>query len=507
MGTRHVRKSGVLLHLTSLPSPFGIGDMGPWAYKFADFLEDSGQGLWQVLPLNPTDLEYGNSPYHSASAFACNPLLISPELLVHDGFLHKADLSNPPLFPKEKVDFPAVVEYKRKLLHRAYEQFKVRKVPQEYQQFCLQNAHWLDDYALFTAIKASRNGEPWFQWPPELRDRRPDALGLARMGLSDRGGEERFLQFLFFRQWSGLKAYCNSKGIRLIGDIPIYVVYDSADVWLHPLFFNLDEEKKPLTVAGVPPDYFSETGQLWGNPVYRWEALKENGYAWWVERIRHNLGLFDLVRVDHFRGFLAYWEVPASEKTAVRGKWVQAPGRDFFRRLSEAISPLPVIAEDLGTITEDVWDAMEEFGFPGMKVLLFAFSGDAAANSYAPHNHVPHCVVYTGTHDNNTARGWYEKDGTQEEKASLVRYLGKEIAPQTVHWDLIRLAMMSVADRVVFPMQDILGLGEEARMNKPSKKAGNWQWRLSPESLTPHLSSRLCEMTRLYGRMSKREAF
>ncbi len=494
------RGSGILLHFTSLPSPFGIGDFGPWAYRFADFLAKTKQRYWQCLPLNPTDLLYGNSPYHSMSAFACNPLLISPELLIQEGALTNADLGPIPSFPRDRVDFELVVSYKHRLLSLAYDRFEKEGANGEFRAFCSGNMSWLEDFALFVAIKEDFNGRPWSEWPAPLRNRDPEALLREKDRLGERIQEQKFFQYLFFRQWSSFKKYCTEHGIKIIGDVPIYVVHDSADVWMHPELFNLDQEKRPVAVAGVPPDYFSETGQLWGNPVYRWEALKRTGYEWWVKRIAHNLNLFDVVRVDHFRGFMAFWEVPSSETVAVNGRWVEAPGMDFFSRLSEVFPDLPIIAEDLGTITQDVWATMEHFGFPGMKVLLFAFDESLPRNAYAPHNHNKNAVVYTGTHDNNTARAWFEKEADEKTKERLSRYVGREVTAENVHRELIRLAMMSVADTAILPMQDLLGLGEEARMNRPAWGKGNWQWRLAPEQVTAPLAKELLELTQLYGR-------
>jgi len=498
------RGSGILLHFTSLPSPFGIGDFGPWAYRFADFLAQTKQSYWQCLPLNPTEIHYGNSPYHSMSAFGFNPLLISPDLLIQEGVLTEADLQPIPSFSKDRVDFSLVVSYKKKLLSLAYDRFKKERAQGEYRGFCSEHDFWLDDFALFVALKEEFKGRPWNEWPDPLRDRDSDALLREKERLSDRIQERKFVQYLFFKQWSSLKKYCTDRGIKLIGDAPIYVVHDSADVWTHPNLFNLDQEKKPVTVAGVPPDYFSKTGQLWGNPVYRWETLQSTGYEWWIERIRHNLNLFDVVRVDHFRGFMAYWEVPATEEVAVNGQWVDAPGLDFFTRLSAAIPDLPILAEDLGTITPDVWSAMEHFGFPGMKVLLFAFDESLPRNAYAPHNHTKNAVVYTGTHDNNTARAWFEKEVDQATRERVSRYLGREVNGDNVHRELVRLAMMSVADTAILPMQDLLGLGEWARMNRPAREKGNWQWRLMAEQVTPSLARELLEMTEVYGRSNSR---
>jgi 4-alpha-glucanotransferase len=494
------RGSGILLHFTSLPSPFGIGDFGPWAYRFADFLAETKQRYWQCLPLNPTDVEYGNSPYHSASAFACNPLLISPELLIQEGLLTEADLEIRPFFPLDRVDFDLVVSYKDRLLSMAYDRFKREGGSAEFRSFCYEQFSWLDDFALFVALKEEFKGRPWNEWPGNLRDREPEALLFAKERLSERIQKEKFLQYLFFKQWSSLRKYCTERGIKIIGDIPIYVVHDSADVWMHPNLFNLDHEKRPVTVAGVPPDYFSKTGQLWGNPVYRWEELKSTDYEWWIRRIAHNLKMLDLVRVDHFRGFMAYWEVPVTEKTAVNGRWTEAPGMDFFSRLSAIFPVLPIIAEDLGTITPDVWSTMEHFGFPGMKVLLFAFDESLPRNAYALHNHTKNAVVYIGTHDNNTAKAWFEKEAGEQDRARLSRYVGKDITVENIHRELIRMAMMSVAAVAILSMQDLLGLGEWARMNRPGQEKGNWKWRLLPEQLTAPLAQKLLGMTEIYGR-------
>jgi 4-alpha-glucanotransferase len=495
------RGSGILLHLTSLPSAFGIGDLGPWAYRFVDFLAKSKQQYWQCLPLNPTDTKSGSSPYHSTSAFAFNPLLISPELLVQEGLLAREDLEPRPAFPAQKVDYDAVTTYKGRLFSKAFERFTKSTVPEDYLEFREVNRSWLDDFALFTALKDHHGGRAWCDWPEDYRDRRWAALKAVSELVLEGMEKIKFLQYASFKQWLNLKAYCNRRGILIFGDIPIYVVHDSTDVWVNPEIFNLDPvTRNLLTVAGVPPDYFSKTGQLWGNPVYRWDVLKERRYEWWIRRIGHNLALFDLVRMDHFRGFVSYWEVPAEEKVAVNGRWVEAPARDFFTELTERFSRLPVVAEDLGTITPDVWKIMDHFGFPGMKVLLFAFGPDLPTNLYAPHNHREGSVVYTGTHDNNTARGWFNAEASSEDKKRLSLYLGKEVTAENVHWELIRLAMMSVARMAVFPMQDVLGLGEEARMNRPASDHQNWTWRFASHHLTPSLSLRLSEMTELYGR-------
>ena len=494
------RGSGVLLHVPSLPSPFGVGDMGPGAFRFVDFLAETKQSLWQILPLNPTDPEHHNSPYHSTSAFACNPLLISPEFLVQDGLLKGADIKTVPNFPAERVDYRAVGVYKKELFNRAYERFKGKGPSHEYERFCSENSGWLEDFALFMAVKSHFNGAAWSQWPQDIRDRQPEALEWARGELEHDVERERFLQYIFLNQWGSLKNYCNERGIQIIGDIPIYVEHDSADVWTHSEIFKLDDGRRPYVVAGVPPDYFSETGQLWGNPVYRWDVLKERGYSWWVERMEHNLRLCDVLRIDHFRGLVAYWEVPAMDDTAINGRWIEAPVMDFLNHLMRKFPFLPIIAEDLGLITPDVREVIHHFELPGMKVLLFAFGEDLPTNPYIPHNLPKNCVAYTGTHDNNTVRGWFEGDEAPEDKKRLLRYLGRDVPREEIHWELIRLLMMSVANTVIFPLQDILGLGGEARMNRPATVEGNWEWRLLPGVLTPDLATKLREMTELYGR-------
>ena len=495
------RGSGILLHITSLPSPYGIGDFGEWAYRFVDFLAETKQSYWQMLPLNPTAPILGNSPYSSFSVFAGNHNLICPELLVKDGFLSKSDIENHPPFPANKVDYQAVGNYKEKILALAYE--KVRENinhHKAFNKFCHENAHWLDDFALFISLKEHFNGIVWREWPRELRDREKAAIDMWREKLKDTIVKEEFFQYLFFKQWSALKQYSHSKGIKIIGDIPIYVSYDSCDVWRSPQIFKLDDQKKPTHVAGVPPDYFSSTGQLWGNPVYRWDILKKNHYAWWMNRMEHMLKLFDVIRIDHFRGFVAFWEVPTSEKTAVHGRWVKAPVKDFFTKVLKKFPHLPIIAEDLGYITDDVREVMHHFQFPGMKLLLFAFDDNPVKNPYIPHNHIKNCVLYTGTHDNNTVKGWFEKEARPEDRNKVLRYLGRDVAPNEIAWELVKLAMMSVANTAILPIQDILGLGTEARMNYPSTVGHNWEWRLLPDMLSPGITSQLREITEVYGR-------
>jgi len=459
------RGSGLLLHITSLPSPYGIGDLGEQAYRFADFLAASGQSMWQVLPLNPTDPVAFNSPYGSCSALAGNPLIISPAKLADQGYLGREHLDNPPQFPDGRVDFPAVIEYKRRILDIAYDQFRQSGDRREFDAFAGINSHWLEDYALYMALKAERGGAPWADWDVALRDRQPAALEDARGRLADAIQKQRFIQFLFFKQWHALKAYCNQRGVAVFGDVPFYVSYDSAEVWTTPGIFKLNEDKRPEFLSGVPPDYFSETGQLWGSPVYNWDVLRDQDFAWWVRRMEHNVSLFDLMRIDHFRGFAAYWEVPAQNKTAVEGEWVDVPGEEFFDLLLTKIPGDSIVAEDLGYITDDVVELMEKYGFPGMKVLQFAFDGNVEENPYAPHNHVENSVVYTGTHDNNTTRGWYENEAKKSEKEALERCVGHEVTPETVSRELVAMAMQSRARTAILPVQDVLNLPAEFRMN------------------------------------------
>jgi 4-alpha-glucanotransferase len=494
------RTSGVLFHLTSLPSSFGIGDFGPEAYAFVDFLSEAKQSFWQILPLNPTDPAYDNSPYHSISAFAVNSLLISPELLRQENLLRREDLEDGPAFPEERVDYLGAIRIKKRLFQTAFENFKKKKQRREFEEFCSQNGSWLEDFSLFVALKERFRGQVWSDWPAEFRDRRPEVLEELRRDLGEKIEREKFLQFISHRQWLSLKDYCHGKRVHIIGDIPIYVDFDSADAWSSPSLFKLDEQKRPFAVAGVPPDYFSDTGQLWGNPLYRWDVLRERGYDWWVQRMAKTLSLYDVVRIDHFRGLVGYWEVPARETTAVNGRWVEAPAEDFFHQLERSFLSLPIIAEDLGTITPEVREVMHRFGLPGMKVLLFAFGEDNPLHPYLPHNFEKNYVVYTGTHDNNTVRGWFEREAGEEQKRRLFRYLGREVPAGEVHWELIRLAMSSVADTVIVPLQDILGLGEKSRMNRPSTSEGNWRWRLRPPEKTSLPVLRLAELTEIYGR-------
>ncbi|HEB64347.1 MAG TPA: 4-alpha-glucanotransferase [Chloroflexi bacterium] len=491
------RRAGILLHPTSLPGPYGIGDLGPEAYRWVDFLAGSQTTLWQVLPLGPTG--YGDSPYQCFSAFAGNPYLVSPQRLLEENLLHSDDLVNLPPFPAGKVDYGMVIPWKLGLLDRAWQRFTrlpAGEIHAAFAAFREQHAAWLDDFALFMALKEAHGGAPWPTWEAPLRRRKPEALEAARADLETAIERQAFRQFLFFRQWEALKAYANERGVRIIGDIPIFVAHDSAEVWARPDLFHLDEYGNPAVVAGVPPDYFSETGQLWGNPLYRWEAHAAERYAWWLARIRTVLQLVDIIRLDHFRGFAGYWEIPAGEETAVNGRWVPGPGADFFAAVEQALGSLPLIAEDLGEITPDVVALREQFGLPGMKVLVFAF-GDDARNPFLPHNYTPDCVVYTGTHDNDTAAGWYQR-APERERDFARRYLARD--GSDIAWDLIRAAWSSVAVFSLAPMQDLLSLDNRARMNYPSRPSGNWQWRMAADALSDGLRARLQEQNILYGR-------
>ncbi len=495
------RGSGILLHITSLPSPYGIGDFGKGAYWFVDVLADNNQSFWQILPLNQTCTAYGNSPYSSYSAYAGNTVLISPDVMVEDGILLKSDIEEHPSFSQQSVDYDTVTKYKEKIFEIAFEKNRDGLAEHhEFNSFCTENLYWLEDYSLFVSIKKYFNNVDWSKWPEYLRDRKEEELKEWKERLQENMLKEKFLQHIFFKQWHTLKDYCTSKGVQIIGDLPIYVNYDSADVWANPKIFKLNDEKRPFFVAGVPPDYFSETGQLWGHPVYDWTALKDTGYSWWIKRIEHNLKCFHMFRLDHFRGFVGYWEIPEEEEFATNGQWQEAPARDFFNTLLNHLDHLPVIAEDLGVITPDVRDIMDQFGFPGMRVLLFAFGEDLPSNPYAPHNYIRNCVAYTGTHDNNTVKGWFNNETSDEERKRIVDYIGHDISEDHIHWELIKLVMSSVADMVIIPMQDVLGLGEDSRTNLPASSEGNWRWRLVPESLSPSVTNKLSEMTMIYGR-------
>jgi 4-alpha-glucanotransferase len=490
------RSSGILLHPTSLPSPYGIGDLGTSAYHFIDFLEKSGQRFWQVLPLTPTG--YGNSPYMSFSAIAGNPLLISPELLHKEGLITTDRFERS--FPGDVVDFDQVIPYKTELLAHAYSNFLSQDhLHDEFEEFCSTQGDWLNDYALFMAIAHTYPHQSWHQWDKDLVRRDPKALADAQEKLADSIGFHQFQQFYFFRQWHYLRTYANERGIEIIGDIPIYVSHHSADVWANPQNFALDPETKAVALmAGVPPDYFSATGQLWGNPIYNWAYMEQDNFRWWVDRFERLTKLVDWIRIDHFRGFDTYWQVPAGETTAINGEWQEAPGEKFFNLLGEKLGSLPILAEDLGEIRPEVTILREKFGFPGMRVLVFGFGGDSH-NPHLPHHYPENAIVYTGTHDNDTVLGWWLK-ASNHERSRLMDYYGLAQPPlaEDVPWILARSALASVARLCILPLQDVLGLDNSARMNRPGLGAGNWAWRYSqiPETIPP----RLLHLTRLYSR-------
>jgi 4-alpha-glucanotransferase len=502
------RASGILLHPTSLPGRFGVGDLGPEAYRFLDFLAAAGQRIWQVLPLGPTG--YGDSPYQLFSAFAGNPLLVSLELLARDGLLSREELESVPDFPADEVDYGRVIRFRVPLLQAAYRRFQAGGFPRaEFETFRHDHAAWLDDYALFMALKEAHGGEAvWSRWEPGIAAREPRALEEWKVRLSAETEALAFAQFLFFRQWHQLHAYARERGIRIMGDLPIYVAHDSADVWANPGLFQLDAKGDPAVMSGVPPDYFSATGQLWGNPIYRWERMAANGFSWWIERLRAALRLVDIIRVDHFRGLEAYWEVPAGETTAQNGRWVKGPGAALFEALRSALGELPIVAENLGVITPEVEAIRTRFGFPGMAILQFAFGKDPQAPDFKPHNYPRGRVAYTGTHDNDTTVGWWTSTGagdstrTEEdirrERAFTRKYLATD--GREIHWVFIRTLMASVANTVLFPLQDVLGLGSEARMNTPAAPSGNWRWRYRAEMLTEEIAGRLKELVTIYDR-------
>jgi 4-alpha-glucanotransferase len=495
------RGAGVLLHPTSLPGPHGIGDLGPAARDWVDALARARQQWWQMLPLSPTG--FADSPYQCLSTFAGNPNLISPDELVRDGLLRRRDVAGR-LFETRRVDFGSALLFKASLLARAWESFKrgaARRLRREFEEFCAEERSWLRDFALFMALKDAHGGASWFEWESELIERQPAALARARRSLDDAVRQHEFRQFLFFRQWRALKSYANACGVKLIGDIPIFISGDSADVWSRPAEFLLDARRRPKVMAGVPPDYFSKTGQLWGNPHYDWKAMKRTGYAWWIARVRATLRMVDVVRVDHFRGFEAAWQVPGGAVTAQRGRWVKGPGAELFDKLRAALGPLPIIAEDLGVITPAVDALRMHFNFPGMRILQFAFGG-AVENRFLPHHYERNTIVYTGTHDNDTTRGWFAM-ASRKERALLRRYLGRPCDERSVSWDLMRLAWSSVADLAIAPLQDVLGLGTEARMNFPGQSSGWWRWRFQARQLTGAALDRLGEMTEVYSRAAE----
>jgi 4-alpha-glucanotransferase len=508
------RASGILLHFTSLPGGHGIGDFGASAYEFADFLSDAGQQLWQVLPLNPTG--YGDSPYQCFSAFAGNPLLLSLDRLQDQGVLRAADLAEAPRFPlhcpEDFVDYGRCIEFKMTALRRGAQSFFADSSPEDraaFNLFCENESSWLNDYALFMSCKDAHRGIAWTSWDRDIRRRDPQAISEWSTKLEPQIKAYKYWQFEFFQQWKRLKSYCVQKKIRFMGDMPIYVANDSADVWAHRDLFHLDDDGRATVVSGVPPDYFSATGQLWGNPIYRWDLLAATGYKWWIERFRASFALFDIVRLDHFRGFEAYWEVPATEATAAHGRWVKGPGEDFLQALQDAFGPLPIVAENLGVITPAVEKLRQQFGLPGMAILQFAFGNDPQGPSFRPHNYSRDLVAYTGGHDNDTTVGWWNSSGAgdsirlpedvRREHEFASAYLNLKDDSE-INWVMIRAVLASIADMAVVPLQDVLGLGSSARMNLPGTISGNWKWRYLPGALNGELSARLRSLVKLYDR-------
>ncbi len=496
------RNSGILLHPTSFPGPFGIGDLGPEAYRWVDFLKTSGTRFWQILPLGPTG--YGDSPYQCFSAFAGNPLLVSPEILLDEGLLEQKDLRGKPRFPKGKIDFGPTIIWKNHILEKAYNHFISKNFDQlrlEFQAFLESESNWLDDYALFIAIKENQNGAPWIDWELNLKRRTPRSLKAFQSKHSQDIIRQKFNQFLFFKQWNNLRSYANGQGIQIIGDMPFVIAMDSADAWTHPELFLMDADLKPTMVAGVPPDYFSATGQLWGNPLYKWPVHQKQGFSWWLERLSAVLKLVDLVRLDHFRGFAAAWHVPFGNETAIQGQWIPGPAKELFTAFKKNFGQLPIIAEDLGVITEDVRALRDGFGLPGMKILQFGFTGDPD-DDFLPHNYPVNCFAYTGSHDNNTAQGWYDQASARE-KAWCRKYLN---APKgLIAWPMMRALWASVAMNVVAPMQDLLSLGADARMNLPGSQSGNWSWRMTSTGMNPELAKKLYDLNFTYARLPEEQ--
>lgn len=496
------RSSGILLHITSLPSPYGIGDLGPFAYSTVDFLKVSGQKFWQILPINPTDGINGHSPYSCFSAFAGNPLIISPQMMVIDGFLSPKDLQGSAQPSHGDVDYAKASTLKQKLFNLAFKSWAKNSDKADYDDFCQKNKAWLDDYAVFVAAKEEYKGRCWNQWPALIRTRQAKALAKFTKEHASTIERAKLIQYIFFVQWQKFKKYANENGISIIGDIPIYVNYDSVEVWCHPSYFKLEADGALKFVSGCPPDYFSKTGQRWGNPVYDWAKLKHDKYRWWASRIGHNLELFDVLRIDHFRGFSSFWQIPAHEKLAVFGRWVKGPGPSLFKALQLRFKNLPLIAEDLGEITPDVTSLMRQFKFPGMRVLLFGFGGDVKTNPHVPANFPIHSVVYTGTHDNNTIQGWYRSEAKPHEKARIAKVLGvRGISAKNIHWSMIQALFASKANLAIVPMADVLGLKAESRMNTPATKVNNWKWRFNERLLTKDLAKKIFHLTRQSNRV------
>ena len=493
-----MRASGILLPISSIPSSYGIGCFSKEAYEFVDQLIAAGQKYWQILPLGPTG--YGDSPYQSFSTFAGNPYFIDLEAFIKEGLLTEQECEECDWGGSESyVDYEKIYQSRFKLLKKAYRNYDCTQ-DSEFGEFVRSNGFWLEDYCLYMAIKNDQGGMGWTQWPGELKNRQPGALQEARVKLADEIGFYRFQQYWFYKQWHALKAYANSNGVKIIGDVPIYVAFDSADTWSNPLLFQFDEENQPIAVAGCPPDGFSATGQLWGNPLYSWEYHRSTEYSWWIQRLSHSMELYDVVRIDHFRGFDEYYSIPFGDKTAEFGHWEKGPGLELFKALNEKIENLEVIAEDLGFLTESVLQLVKDTGYPGMKVLQFAFDG-SEDSAYLPHKYDKNCVVYTGTHDNETTRGWYERlYGHDLEFART--YTGcEDKGLEECVWGLIRTAISSVADLAVIPLQDYLFLGNEARMNEPSTFGNNWKWRMTRGQLNGGLIEKIRRLSRLYGRI------
>ncbi|NET47438.1 MAG: 4-alpha-glucanotransferase [Merismopedia sp. SIO2A8] len=494
------RTSGILLHPTSFPGAFGVGDVGGAAYRFIDFLYTCKQSVWQVLPLGPTG--HGNSPYMSYSSMAGNPILISLEKLAEQGWLSQEALERDrPSFSTDQADYEQAIPFKTALLTQAAQNFAANATDEqkaEFEAFCQERQGWLDDYALFMALKQAHDGQSWAQWDKAIAQRDSDAITEWQQKLAEPILHHKFWQFIFFTQWNALRHYANQRGISILGDMPIYVAHDSADVWASPENFQLDPKTgEPALMAGVPPDYFSATGQLWGNPIFNWEQIAEDQFQWWIRRVKGLLDYVDIMRIDHFRGFQAYWQVEQGETTAINGEWQEAPGEDMFKAIAAELGPLPIIAEDLGIITPEVEALRDQFEFPGMKILHFAFGSDPG-NPYLPFNYTRNCIVYTGTHDNDTTVGWFNQ--LQDwERNSVVNFLGG-INPEGIHWMLIRLALCSIANQAIFPLQDLMGLGSEARMNTPGVGTGNWAWRYDEALLTKEMGDRLSLLTTMYGR-------
>ncbi len=491
---RFPRRSGILLHPTSLPGAFGIGDLGPSAYRFIDWLVAAGQTLWQVLPLGPTG--YGDSPYQAFSAFAGNPLLISPEWLVEQKLLTDAALASAPVFRNDTVEFDSVVSWKDRLFRTAFEQFARQDRP-EFDRWTAANAAWLEDYALFIAIKGHFGGGPWKEWSPDIRGRNAEAMDHYASILADEIAYQKFLQYQFAQQWTTLRAYARQQGVDMVGDMPIFIAHDSADAWAHKELFTVQEDGTLDVQAGVPPDYFSETGQLWGNPLYRWDMMAQQGYSWWIDRFRSILNLVDMVRLDHFRGFEAAWTIPGGAPNAVIGEWVKGPEFQLFDAIHDALGPLPIIAEDLGVITPDVEALRDRYDFPGMRILQFGFTADTSSE-FQPHHYIQNTVAYTGTHDNETMRGWFT-NLDENTKSWVLAYFKSDV--ENIVDDMVRAIIASVADTAIVPMQDVLDLGNEARMNQPGVLGGNWHWRAPASAFTPEAAAKLKRLAKLYDRI------